>query len=593
MARRSGDDVKAEILDRIDIVDLIGDVAPLKKAGGRFKGLCPFHSEKTPSFSVDRDKKVYHCFGCGAGGDMFSFVMEYHKLSFPEAVEFLARRAGIQLPERSGSHSGAKRSSYFDITSAACDFYHNLLVGSPEGRMALDYLGRRQISRESIDTFRLGYGGNSWEGCRRHLRQKGYSDQDLEHAGLLSRSDRGPYDRFCRRLIFPIFRPTGQVAGFGGRILEGNGAKYLNSPETAYFKKSKLLFGLNQARRAISQASRVVLVEGYTDVIMCHQCGIDNAVATLGTALTEDHVLALKRLDVDATLVFDGDAAGQAAADKCLVLFLKGDVDARVVTLEDGLDPCDFLLRDGPEEFLLRLEDGVKLLDFKLSGLGRQYDLTTVTGQSRAVDDLLEMIGSIDALDVVKRNFLLRRIADTFRMPENDLRRRFAQRNKKNPNSTHGAPPNDAQAMTTHSLAKAEDQIIFALMEGGRITQKALSSGCDAMISDPKKRKLAEAIRSIAEIRSVQDILVGVHEPELRKLLGRYMNDWRLKTKSDIKRKASIEASLDEAIRYFQKRKTELTLSGGCDDTEDLGAYLKLEEERVKDHIDRYKDELR
>jgi len=418
----------ARVLEGTDIVDLVGRYFPLKRAGRNFVALCPFHHEKTPSFHVSPDRQSFHCFGCGKGGTAIGFVMEMEKVPFPEAVELLADRCGIRI-ERSGAGSPEKRKHLFDIMLRAMRFFEKSLA-SEAGREASDYLARRGISAESIKAFHLGYSPPGWDGLLREARSAGIEPATLASAGLIiSREGGGFYDRFRNRLMFPIWNNQEKVVGFGARSLDpAESAKYINSPETPLFSKGKLLYGLNLAKNEIIRSGCVVVVEGYTDVIMAHQHGIANVVATLGTALGREHVRLLKRYARRCTLVYDGDAAGQKASDSSLEVFVEEEMDTAVATLPEGKDPCDCLVESGPGVFSECLAGAVGMFEFKLRAAKAAAPLDAKRVAAIA-DDVLRLVARIP--NVIERGMQLDAvallIARELGVPEASARRRFAE----------------------------------------------------------------------------------------------------------------------------------------------------------------------
>lgn len=552
MPRKVSEAKKDEIIARADIVELIAEHVSLKKSGRLFKGLCPFHAEKTPSFYVDREKAFFKCYGCGVGGDAFSFVMAHERVSFPEALQLLARRAGVQLDYERGDSTAS--ANYFDVTAAAMKFYHRLLLESSQGRKARDYLKSRSINEESVKAFRIGYGGDGWDPCIKYLRKKGFKDKAIESAGLGIRNDRGNfYDRFRGRLIFPIFKTGGRVAGFGGRLLEdAKAAKYVNSPETPYFKKSELLFGLNLSRRAVVNSSRAIVVEGYTDVIMGHQHGLENVVATLGTALTADHVMQLKRLGVEATLVFDGDDAGQKAANKSLSLFLAHDVEARVVTLEGGLDPCETLERDGADGFLEQIENGRDLLEFKLDTIGQAFDLSSIAGRSKAVTELAELLSNIDGLNVVKQNFLVQKVSKFFGISENELRLALRRKRRR---TRPGDDNASAEPSAEETLGAAQAWILAAMLEGGDLMRDALAAIDLEEFTGASHRRLIEAVSGMDAPRDFDEVLRQLTDADLRQLAVTIFDDPNLKKLDPEARRQHRRALLGDAIEHLAHKR--------------------------------------
>lgn len=412
----AGGRIKEEDIDalreRVDIVEIISDYVQLKKAGRLFKGLCPFHSEKTPSFMVDPQKQLYHCFGCGEGGNVYTFLMKKEGLDFREAVERLAARVGYTLRyegSRGGRQEG-ERNRLFRMNEWAAEIFHRLLLEDPVGAPGREYLGRRGFREEAVREFRLGYSPPQWDFLYRKAVQKGFSIGDFIRSGLGVRSEKGAYDRFRGRIIFPILDLQGRVVAFGGRVVGDGQPKYLNSPETPIYVKSRHLYGLFQARREIVRLGYALLVEGYTDVIALWQAGIRNAVATLGTALGEEHLSILSRFTDRVVLAFDADSAGLAASLRALQFGSRFDLDMRVMVLDRGADPADFVMTRGAEEFLRRAEESEPLLDYSLRTTLGKFDPRDTNSRSRGVRSAIRLlVESGDPLSVEEH---LKRVAD-------------------------------------------------------------------------------------------------------------------------------------------------------------------------------------
>ena len=348
------EDQKLQVQQATDIVRLIGNHVALKPRGKEFVGLCPFHDDTSPSLYVSPSKQIFKCFSCGAGGDVFGFVMRLHKLSFPESLEHLADAAGIRLRStgRAGGAGGpgdaatSQRKQIGQANSAALAFFRQVWADPKRGLAGREAAGQRNIDDHSVEAFQIGCAPDEWDGLTRHVASHGaWAMGALEQAGLITarKQGQGHYDRFRHRLIFPIFDEFGRPIAFGGRILRDDDTpKYLNSPESVLFNKSATLYGLHLAKKAVINSKQAVIVEGYTDVVACYQAGFKNVVATLGTALTGRHVQLLSRLCERVVLVFDGDEAGLAAADRAVEVFLNGPIDVAVATLPDGQDPADY-----------------------------------------------------------------------------------------------------------------------------------------------------------------------------------------------------------------------------------------------------------
>ncbi|HEU4965503.1 MAG TPA: DNA primase [Bacilli bacterium] len=401
--------IPEEMIERVrqhfDIVDVIGEYVRLKKSGRHnYTGLCPFHNEKSPSFSVSQDKQLYHCFGCGASGNLFSFLRDKEGITFVEAIERLANRAGISLPaaemEDVESPEYRRRKEMFRAHDLAAKYYHHILMNTEAGRPGLAYLEARGISRTTIETFGIGYVPNAWDVLYKFLKKRGFQEDLLLEAGLLSESanQSGRYfDKFRHRVMFPIHDGQGKVIGFGGRILEkkDGGPKYLNSPETPIFHKGRHLYNLHRARPNMRRESRAILMEGYMDVITAWQYGVQHAVATLGTALTVDQVRILQRNVQEIVMMYDGDAAGQKAALRSseVVKESGSEVKATVATIPDGLDPDDFLKTYGADAFSRTvLENSASMTAFRMYAMRKDHNLSTQKGREEYVRDVLHTI---------------------------------------------------------------------------------------------------------------------------------------------------------------------------------------------------------
>ncbi len=435
-----------EIKDRVDVVEFISQYVPLQKAGRNFKGLCPFHADTTPSFVVFPEGQRWHCFGaCATGGDIFTFLMKKENLEFSEALRILAQRAGITLTPRTEGQQKVdeRRTLLREINSAAAHYFHHLLLDFPQAQPGREYLEQRQMLKETWRTFHLGYSLPEWEALSRHLAQKGYGEEDVFATGLtVEREGGGYYDRFRGRLLFPIHDARGGVVGFGARALDDSPAKYVNTPQTPIFDKGSILYGVHLARQAIRDEGTAIIVEGYMDVLMAHQHGFKNVVASMGTALTEAQVQALRRLTKSFTLAMDADAAGQQASLRGLEvvkkyygvehrqspeiretyrhIWLKRYVDAniKVITMPEGLDPDDVIRMD-PGEWAALVEGAMPLMDyyFQVATAGR--DLDSAEGKSGLVRQLLPLIGELG--DGIERAHYLQKLAHLIKIDERIL----------------------------------------------------------------------------------------------------------------------------------------------------------------------------
>ncbi|MDI6781689.1 MAG: DNA primase [bacterium] len=407
----------AHIRDSIDIVELISEYVTLKKTGENYKGLCPFHTERTPSFVVNPKKGIFHCFGCQVGGNIFSFLIKKEGIGFADAAKLLAKRAGISINIAAFQKSSEKEILY-EIHDAAVSFYQNLLW-SREGVTALEYLQRRGLSKETLKKFKVGYAPSAWRRLSDFLLAKTYPLERICQTGLVVQKDGESqgYDRFRERIIFPIFDELSRPIGFGGRILnktEGK-AKYINSPETPLYNKSKVLYGLHLAKESM-RSQGVIVVEGYMDVLTLSQSGFANVVAASGTAFTHEQIRLLKRYTEKLWLVFDPDMAGIAATLKSMDLLLEHNMDVRVISLPNGLDPADYLLKGNSAEFANLLKQAQGFSDWRFNFAIKNDDIKTTSGKKRALEHLLPFIVRLN--DPIERQELIRRTAGVLGLDE-------------------------------------------------------------------------------------------------------------------------------------------------------------------------------
>lgn len=428
MAQFIPETIVAEIRQAANIVSVIGEYVQLRKAGNNHIGLCPFHSEKTPSFSVNEQKQMFKCFGCGIGGNVYTFLMNHNNLTFPEAVKYLGNRYGIQIPT---NHMTAEqkrqlneRDQLFEINQMALGFFQNQLK-SPDGENARKYLTHRGLSKDTQKQFQLGFAPDDWRQVVRMFSRKGVALKLVETSGLIvQKENKGYYDRFRNRLIFPIKNINNQVTGFGGRVLDDSLPKYLNSPETPIYHKSRILYGLREAKQDLLKSEQVFIVEGYMDLLAMYQYNIPNVVATLGTALTLQHIRLLKGYVENITLVFDSDQAGIKAAKRSVALFLKEQVNAQIMVLPDGHDPDTFLAKWGTEAFLEKSKKAFGMMAFLIDSSLQKHG-ETIKGKITAINELKPLLSEID--DAVVRSLYIKEIAQRLNVDESSV---FAEVNK-------------------------------------------------------------------------------------------------------------------------------------------------------------------
>lgn len=408
-----------QVQARSDIVEVISRYVPLKKAGRNFKAPCPFHHEKTPSFVVSPDKQIYHCFGCGAGGNVFSFLMKQENLQFPEVIEMLAENAGIVLP-REISKGGPSEldNRLYKINELASQFFQANLS---DNRAAKEYLITRGVGEETIKKFRLGCAPDAWEGLLNFLKSKGVEASLSEKAGLaLSNEKGGHYDRFRNRITFPIIDLKDRILGFGARIMDSSLPKYINSPETPIYSKGRNLYGLNFSRDAIKVKGHALIVEGYLDFLVPYQAGIQNIIATLGTALTVDQAKLLKRFAKTMVLVYDPDEAGESASMRGLDIFISEDMNVYIAELPKGLDPDSYIRKYGAEDFIKLIKSSKNIFDYKFDKLSKRFNPATTNGKAGIVNEMLPTISKIG--NAVAKSEMVKKLSRSLSVDEDAVK---------------------------------------------------------------------------------------------------------------------------------------------------------------------------
>lgn len=422
MAKHSYESLVREIKGRLSITGLVENYVSLKRGGRGFVGLCPFHDDKNPSFHVNDDIGVFHCFGCGAGGDIIGFVMRYNNLSFKEAVSELASKAEIKIESRPvPTERNLGRELSFKANALACEYYHKMLTQHAEGKGAKNYLEKRGFSDGIIKEFRLGYAPQGWDKLDNFLRRKKFPLEIAEKNGLvIKRSNKeGHYDRFRNRIIFPIVDVDSKVVGFGGRVINGEDSpKYINSPESEIYHKRSVFFGLDRSKDFIRRAEKAIIVEGYMDYLSLYAAGIRNAVATLGTSLTKEHSLLLRRYADRVAVVFDGDESGKDASIRVLEVFLKAGISPSIVVLPQGHDPDSFITRSGAEEFLRLVDNATPLMDYFIERSLASLKAGTLT-RNRAIQGIIGMIGIMR--DSIEKSHYIKKTAELFGLREHEL----------------------------------------------------------------------------------------------------------------------------------------------------------------------------
>ena len=454
-----------ELVARNPIEEVVGQYVNLKRSGGNLFGLCPFHGEKTASFSVAPDKGIYYCFGCHKGGGAINFMMELEGLSYPDAVRALAKRAGMEVPEDEQYQSRYRQQErLWALMKEAARYFHAQLH-APAGAEGLAYAQKRGMPKATLTTFGIGFAPNTWSGLTDAMKKKGYTDQELIDAGLVSQKGNRIFDRFRNRLMFPIIDVRGNIIGFGGRVMDDSTPKYLNSPETLIFNKRKNLFGLNLAKK--SKLGYLILVEGYMDAIALHQYGFDCAVASLGTSLTDEHAVLLSRYTEQVVLIYDGDEAGQRATRRAIPMLEKAGITVKVLKMQDAKDPDEYLKKYGPDKFKLLLEESSNRVEYQLGAIAKKYDLRVDEQRVKFIQEAAELICTLGS--AVQREIYGGRAAEAasismeaMKLEVNKAFKRRIAREKKQQEKIDLAP---AQALQPKSRTIRYDNVKSAMAE--------------------------------------------------------------------------------------------------------------------------------
>ena len=491
------DNIIEDIRSRIDIIDVISEYVPLTAAGKNFRGLCPFHEEKTPSFMVSRDRQMFKCFGCNEGGDAFTFLMKREGMTYPEAIRFLATKCGVTIPETTegGKAVSLAKDKLLQLNRSAVNYFHRLLISSATGKEALTYLRERGIKDNTIDSFKLGFSLPSWDAFLRAAGKAGFSREIMLQGGFIlkKKKDDGYFDRFRGRVMFPIFDAHGEPIGFGGRILESSESdiKYMNSPETPLYNKGRSLYNLNLARDAIRKEGCAILAEGYMDVIACFQEGVHNIVASLGTSLSDGHVNLIKRYTDEVIIAYDSDSAGTAATSRGLNLLIKGGLRVRMLTLPPGRDPDDFVHENGIESFRDLLSKAVDLVDYKLDRVQEQVDINSAEGKKLTVEDLVTTLASLN--NQVEKHEYVKKCAERLNVEEDYIWQQLSKRGagKRVRRSTQPAIKSSSKLGAREAV---ERRLLECLIQHPRFIPQARSRLTREDFSNPGHAELAEEL---------------------------------------------------------------------------------------------------
>jgi len=514
------DDVVREIKDQADIVSVVGRYLDLKRRGRNYIALCPFHNEKTPSFTVSPEKELFHCFGCGKGGDVLAFVMEMEGMDFPDALKMLAREGGVEIPERSRPKQRDSRyRELYELNSVAMDFYHGNLLSGDGGSAALSYLEKRGISSDTVEEYRLGYAPEGWDSLVKHAKEKGLSNDLLIKCGLAVEGKGGVYDYFRQRIIFPIKDNRGRLAGFAGREFGGAPPKYLNSPDTPIFNKRKILYGYHDARPRIRTTGEVLIVEGYTDLIALLQEGEENVVAPMGTALTDDQAALLSRVAKSVILVYDRDEAGLKATFRAGDIFLKSGMSVKVVQLPEGEDPDSFVLKKGIESFRKRVSAATDIFDLKNNILEKRGLMETVDGRRKAADYMLGTIGIVK--DDLIRDMYLGKASEALGIDRSTLEN-ILQEASTSPAAVKKQRGGRRRTELQMLEGVVERYLIQLMISGSEVVSRIIDSLSAEDFSDPRYRRAFEELALLYESSGLTkpDTVMGEISEELHPLIS-------------------------------------------------------------------------
>jgi DNA primase len=507
-----------EVKQKLDIIDIIGQHITLTKSGRTFRGLCPFHGEKHPSFYVYPEQQSWHCFGCNTGGDVFSFIMKKQGIDFGEALRELAQRAGVAIPTRfEPSAESEERQKLYQINQAAALYFQSLL-NSSAGEKARNYLEKRAFTAQTIADFQLGYSLNSWEELKKHLTERDYSEKEMLTAGLIIEGEEGrkSHDRFRDKLMFPIADARGRIIGFGSRVLDDSQPKYVNSPQTPVFDKSGSIYGLNLAKEAIREQGVAVIVEGYMDVITAHQNGFKNVVASMGTSVTERQVNTLKRITKNITLALDADAAGEEAMLRGVEFENALGAEVKVVTLPQGKDPDD-VIKEDPSAWPQLLEKALPVVDFTFNMVAAGLDLTTAKDKSLAVEKLLPILAEIK--DPIRQAHYLQKLAQLVRVSERSVEAALSRLKVRPKRAVAPRPEAELQTLLSNPI---EDYCLALLLQHPelKIDEELLPE----YFESSQNREIFIARRQSAKIEVLRERLDPVTYEQLDALLGRSLS---------------------------------------------------------------------
>ena len=556
MARYS-DEIIEEVRQNCDIVDIVSQYVQLKRSGRNYFGLCPFHNEKSPSFSVSPDKQIFHCFGCGVGGNVFTFLMKIEGISFVEAVQTLAERANIQLPEIMNNQDSTKeelKAKVYKVNEFAAEFYHQNLY-KPQAKMAQEYVKLRKLSNETLKSFKIGFSGK-FDELYNELKKQGFEEREILESGLVNKNENGKYiDRYRNRLMFPICDVRGKVIAFGGRVLDDSKPKYINSPENVEYSKGRHLFGLNVAKK-YDIKKRLLIVEGYMDVISLHQRGIHNVVASLGTALTQQQGYLLRNNTEQIILSYDSDEAGQAAKVRAMEILMNMGCDIRVLQMEGAKDPDEYVIKYGNARFTNLVDKAISVIEFKVKILKQNLNLENVNDKIKFLNETAKIISKIESS--IEREIYIEKIAKEYDISKEAI---YAEVNKliysnlnneKNtpkPKIMHAEKTETKKRKISDALLKRENTILSILLTGNQnyysiIKQNLSQDDFKDEINNKIAKKLYEEFeKGNSNINSILNNLTDEEQNRITEIMA---IDYEIQ---------DIEKAIDDLMQGYQKDK--------------------------------------
>ena len=519
---RYNDEILDEIRSRNDIVSTISQYMTLKRKGRNYFGLCPFHNEKSPSFSVSPDKQIFHCFGCGVGGDVINFVKKIENIGFLDSVRLLAEKSGIQLPNdisKAEEENIKLKNRVYKINELAAKFYHENLY-KPTSKIAQDYIKKRKLNNATLKSFLMGYASNSSNELLRYLKEQGFTEEELLASCLIGKSDRGYYDKFRNRLMIPIRDERGRFIAFGGRVLDDSKPKYINSPENIVYSKGRNLFGLNVAREGVhGPLKRLLIVEGYMDAISLYQRGITNVVASLGTALTDSQGRLLRRNTEQVILGYDADGAGQQAIIRGMEILKSMDIDIRILQISGAKDPDEYVLKFGPEKMLKAMDEAISAIEFKIKVLRANLDLNNVNDKVKFLTEIAKILSNVD--NNIEREVYIDRISKVYEISKNAI---VSEVDKLLYRSLAGVTKfeksnivlkDTQEAKIDVATRKREGMVVYLLVDYTKVAFDKIKNVVDLdLIKSEKNKKIIGILYERIDLNNLPENIISLFEDE-------------------------------------------------------------------------------